>query len=68
LVAASVTISSETLQTSTAVRLFNVKGVVLDESSYDVSPEGRFLMIRREAHKSTQLILVQNWFAELRSR
>ncbi len=34
--------------------------------SYDVTPDGRFLMIERQPQPPPQLILVQNWFTELR--
>ena len=39
--------------------------------SYDVAPDGRFLMILRKDRppaKVTQMILVQNWFEELKRR
>jgi len=39
--------------------------------SYDVAPDGRFLMILRKdrpAARITQMILVQNWFEELKRR
>ena len=36
------------------------------EANYDVSPDGRFLMLRSEAQPpATELHLVVNWFAEL---
>jgi hypothetical protein len=33
--------------------------------SYDVAPDGRFLMIKDEGRSLTDLVLVQNWFTEL---
>jgi len=36
--------------------------------SYDVAPDGRFLMIKDERRPSTELVLVQNWFTELQQR
>ena len=37
-------------------------------TSYDVLPDGqRFLMVRRAAEEGTrEIVLVQNWFVELR--
>jgi Tol biopolymer transport system component len=49
MMAASVTVTSGKLQTATPVRLFDVKGFRVDESSYDVSPDGQFLMTRGES-------------------
>ena len=39
-----------------------------DAGSYDVAPDGRFLMIKYEPHALTELVLVQNWFEELKRR
>jgi Tol biopolymer transport system component len=40
--------------------------VAWGEANYDVSPDGRFLMLRSEAQPpATELHLVVNWFAEL---
>ena len=36
---------------------------------YDVAPDGRFLMLKREATSaSPHLVIVQNWLAELARR
>lgn len=63
-----VTVTAGKPQTATPVRLFDLKGFLLDESAYEISRDDRFFMIKRERHTATQLNLVQNWFAELRSR
>ena len=48
-------------------RLF--KGSYLqDTGSYDIAPDGRFLMIKYEPQALTELVLVQNWFEELKRR
>jgi serine/threonine protein kinase/Tol biopolymer transport system component len=39
-----------------------------DTGSYDIAPDGRFLMIKYEPHALTELVLVQNWFEELKRR
>ena len=36
--------------------------------SYDIASDGRFLMIKHEPHALTELVLVQNWFEELKQR
>jgi hypothetical protein len=37
--------------------------------AYDVGPDGRFLMVRPLVGPSeTELVLVQNWFEELKAR
>jgi len=41
---------------------------LLDTGSYDVAPDGHFLMIKDERRASTELVLVQNWFEELKRR
>jgi Tol biopolymer transport system component len=39
-----------------------------DTGSYDIAPDGRFLMIKHELQALTELVLVQNWFEELKQR
>ena len=34
--------------------------------TYDVARDGRFLMLKNEPQPVSQLILVQNWFEELK--
>ncbi|MDA2925063.1 hypothetical protein MYX65_10525, partial [Acidobacteria bacterium AH-259-L09] len=51
--------------------LFEESYLNTNRPSYDVGPDGRFLMIQRveqteEASAPTQLIIVQNWFEELK--
>jgi hypothetical protein len=36
--------------------------------SYDVAPDGRFLMIRQPERVRPPLHIIQNWFEELRQR
>ena len=44
-------------------------GGVDGDRKFDVAPDGRFLMIERvDASISRQLIVVQNWFMELKAR
>jgi serine/threonine-protein kinase len=39
----------------------------LSESNYDVAPEGRFIMLRRdETAESSEIVVVTNWFEELK--
>ncbi len=33
---------------------------------FDLAPDGRFLMIKEESRATTELVLVQNWFEELK--
>jgi hypothetical protein len=35
-------------------------------NTYDVAPDGRFLMIEPNASAATSLVLVKNWFEELK--
>jgi len=44
------------------------EGPYLDD--YDVAPDGRFVMIQRGQSEapSTEIVLVHNWFEELRHR
>jgi eukaryotic-like serine/threonine-protein kinase len=39
-----------------------------DTGSYDIAPDGRFLMIKYEPQALTELVVVQNWFEELKQR
>jgi hypothetical protein len=39
-----------------------------DSGSYDVAPDGHFLMIKDERRALSELVLVQNWFEELKQR
>jgi len=39
-----------------------------DTGSYDVAPDGHFLMIKDERRALTELVLVQNWFEDLKRR
>ncbi len=67
--------SGTTLEAGRPQRLFEAAMVpiVVGDSPYDVAPDGRFLILRRargDADDGTQgtLVLVQNWFEELRQR
>jgi len=40
---------------------------VLWPGTYDVARDGRFLMLKNEAQPVSQLILIQNWFEELKA-
>jgi hypothetical protein len=37
-------------------------------AQYDVTPDGRFLLVRPEPREARQLIVVQGFFEELRQR
>jgi hypothetical protein len=73
MMAVSVT-TGQAFTASTARTLFEgrfaINGVV--RGGYDVSPDGqRFLMVQEKERlhaKVTQMILVQNWFEELKRR
>jgi hypothetical protein len=41
---------------------------VLWPRTYDVARDGRFLMVKREPHPVSQLVLVQNWFEDLKAK
>ena len=36
--------------------------------AYDVARDGRFLMLKHEPQPVSQLVLVQNWFEELKAK
>lgn len=48
--------------------LFDAPAATDGNTDYDVAPDGRFLMIDREARVTGQLILVQHWFEELKAK
>jgi eukaryotic-like serine/threonine-protein kinase len=61
---AEVTSSSE-FRTATPKQLFSDPALVYD---FDVAPDGRFLMIKEHPQPPAELVLVQNWFDELKAR
>jgi eukaryotic-like serine/threonine-protein kinase len=62
--AAAVTASPE-FRSATPRQLFREPAL---ESGFDVAPDGRFLAIKQHPQPPTELILVQNWFDELKAR
>jgi hypothetical protein len=73
LVATSVQINATTWQAGTAVELFRGPYLMFGDGSmgrhYDVSPDGRFLMIkeaRDPAAVAAHFVVVQDWLTELR--
>jgi hypothetical protein len=64
MMAADVTSSSE-FRTAKPRQLFREPAMVY---GFDVAPDGRFLMIKQHPQPSTELVLVQNWFDELKAR
>jgi serine/threonine-protein kinase len=74
--------STPTFSSGNPTKLFDAPAVLLDgrfirtgtQRTYDVSRDGRFLMIKRDAGSSdgnaspASLIVVQNWFEELKAR
>ena len=74
--AVGITISGDTLTLSTPVPLFEFESVGLSPSrSYDVAPDGRFLMIHRDwaenlaawrKYLGNKMSVVLNWSEELR--
>jgi hypothetical protein len=61
-------ISSGEFSASLPRLLFDAPDLVVEDHTYDVARDGRFLMIRRKPRVATQINLVQNWFAELKTR
>ena len=53
------------LQFSTPMTLFERAYAQQHPPSYDVAPDGRFLMIKPLTEEGREIILVQNWFSEL---
>ncbi len=49
--------------------LFSARPYAADanHANYDVGPDGRFLMLKIVSRGGGQLILVDNWFTELRA-
>jgi Tol biopolymer transport system component len=64
IMAADVTSSSE-FRTAKPRQLFGDPALVY---GFDVAPDGRFLMIQQQPDSSAELVLVQNWFEELKAR
>jgi len=70
MVAAPITLG-ETLVVGEPKRLFDTSPYNLGSVGYDVAPDGRFLMVRpvgASAARSSELVLVENFFQELASR
>jgi serine/threonine-protein kinase len=69
IVAVPVDGSATTWQAGTPTTLFHREYFVRDGSlgrQYDVAPDGRFLMLKREAGtEASHFVIVQNWVAEL---
>jgi eukaryotic-like serine/threonine-protein kinase len=64
MMAADVTSSSD-FRTAKPRQLFREPTLVY---GFDVAPDGRFLMIKGHPEPSIELVLVQNWFGELKAR
>ena len=64
MMAADVTSSAE-FRTAKPRQLFREPSLVY---GFDVAPDGRFLMIKDRPQPPTELVLVQNWFDELKAR
>jgi len=59
--------SGLTLAVSEPEALFSLDPYVID--GYDATEDGRFVMIRRRgATRPSELIVVENWFEELKAR
>jgi hypothetical protein len=72
IVALAVETSATTWKAGSPKELFRGPYFMRDGSlgrEYDVAPDGRFLMLRREATSaSPHVVIVQNWLAELARR
>ena len=56
-----------TLAVSEPEALFSLDAYVIDD--YDTTEDGRFVMIRRRgAERPSELIVVENWFEELKAK
>jgi hypothetical protein len=53
------------LHTETAKPLFEVNSS-LDDTEYEVAPDGRFLMLTPTEHTAVPLHVVMNWTADLK--
>jgi hypothetical protein len=67
----AVTVPSEpNSSVGTPIQLFTLSDVIVPGSrlgrNYDVSDDGRFLMVKMSDYPGDQLIVVQNWFDELK--
>ena len=49
-------------------RLFSGGYDFLQDDNWDVTPDGRFLMVKADPNAGTQFLVVLNWSAELRAR
>ena len=66
---ASVSFDPSTFRVTSRESLFGMQGYRTDVSRlmYDVGPDGRFLMISTGVTGTPQLVLVRNWFEEVKA-